>query len=188
MADRGRAAAFLDRDGTIVVDRHYPADPAGLDLVPGVAQTLREMASDGLAIIIISNQSGIARGRVRVQQYHAVNQRLRTMLADEQVSVLDVFVCPHHGEYALPCTCRKPSSELFERAARVHDIDFTRSLLAGDKLRDVSAAAALGALGILVPGVDTAPSDIAAASASPVLRVAETLGEGYREFRERVQR
>ncbi|MEP6992580.1 MAG: HAD-IIIA family hydrolase, partial [bacterium] len=90
---RSRKAALLDRDGTIIVDRVYTRDPADVVLLPGAAEALRRLAAAGYPAIVITNQSGIARGLISLSDYHAVRQRLDELLAAEGASLLDTFTC-----------------------------------------------------------------------------------------------
>ena len=166
MADgRGRRAALLDRDGTIVVDEHYLSDPARVALLPGAADAIRLLAQAGVPSIVCSNQSGIARGLVTLEQYHAVRLRVAELLDGVGASLLDSFVCPHHEQFTGPCPCRKPGTELFERAAALHGLDLSRSMFAGDKHRDVAPAARFGAPGYLVLSPDTPEEHVSRARA-----------------------
>jgi len=149
---RHRPAVFFDRDGTIIEDRHYLADPEGVRLIPGAAAAIRQLSAAGFAVVIVTNQSGIARGLITQHQYTAVEQRLDAMLRAEGAAVDATYMCPHHPEVGGPCNCRKPGTELFIRAAHDLSLDLASSYLVGDRWRDVEAAIALGARGILVAG------------------------------------
>lgn len=145
-----RPAAFVDRDGTIIQERHYLADPAGVELIDGAAQALRALAEAGYALVVVTNQSGIARGRIRPEQYEAVRERVGEILAAEGVTLDGVYHCPHHPEITGPCECRKPGLALYERAARELGLDLARSIYIGDKVSDVAPAMKLGGRGYLV--------------------------------------
>jgi D-glycero-D-manno-heptose 1,7-bisphosphate phosphatase len=175
-----RRAALLDRDGTIIHDRTYTNNPDDVALLPGAADAIRELAAAGFPSIVITNQSGISRGFISLAQYHAVRQRLDELLAAEGAVLVDTFTCPHHPTVNGPCACRKPGTELYERAAAVHDLDLSRCLYAGDKSRDVIPAQAFGARAVLVTSDNTASEDIAHATESnlpvvPTLRDAVAL-------------
>lgn len=157
---RSRVAALLDRDGTIIVDREYTNDPADVMLLPGAAAAIRALASKGYPSIVVTNQSGIARGIISLEQYRAVRARLDELLAAEGAVVLDTFTCPHHPDVIGPCGCRKPGLELYERAAVLYELDLTRCLFVGDRMRDVAAAIALGGRGALVRSPITVESDV----------------------------
>ncbi|HEV7992488.1 MAG TPA: HAD-IIIA family hydrolase [Gemmatimonadaceae bacterium] len=157
---RRRAAALLDRDGTIISDEHYLAEPDRVALLPGAAEAIRALAGAGIPSVVCSNQSGIARGIVSLEQYRAVRLRLTRLLEDEGAALLDTFVCPHHEDFTGPCACRKPGTLMFEQAAALHALDLSRSLFVGDKHRDVAPAATFGAAGYLVRSPDTPSADV----------------------------
>ena len=185
MADgRRRRAALLDRDGTIIVDAHYLADPDQVALLPGAAEAIRLLAAAGVPSVVCSNQSGIARGLVTLEQYRAVRLRVVALLEAEGAELLDSFVCPHHEQFTGPCACRKPGTLLFERAAAVHGLDLSRSMFAGDKYRDVAPAAAFGAAAYLVRSADTPDAHVERAAAEGV-EVLDSLLHAARRYLER---
>ncbi len=152
-ADAGatlRPAAFLDRDGTIMVEKGFLADPAGVELIPGAVDGLRALRRRGFALVVVTNQSGIARGLYRLDQFQAVQDRLEALLAAEGIRLDGVFLCPHHPEFGGECECRKPLPGLYLQAARQLGLDLGRSLFIGDRLSDVDAAETLGGTGILL--------------------------------------
>ncbi len=139
-----RPAVFLDRDGTIIVERYYLADPAGGELVPGAAAALRSLAAAGYALVVVTNQSGIARGLYGEEEFRAVQRRVEELLEREGVRLDGVYHCPHHPDYTGPCECRKPALGLYRRAARELGLDLSRSVCIGDRLKDVLPAQELG--------------------------------------------
>jgi len=147
---QGRPAVFLDRDGTLIVERHYLADPDGVHLVPGAAEALAELSEAGFALVTVTNQSGIALGLYSEEDYHAVARRLEAVLEGAGVRVDATEYCPHHPEVSGPCRCRKPGTEMHRRAAARLGIDLEASYYVGDKLTDVLPAAELDGQGILV--------------------------------------
>jgi histidinol-phosphate phosphatase family protein len=155
-----RPAAFLDRDGTLIVDEHYLADPARVRLRPGAARAVARLNAAGLPVVVVTNQSGIARGLLTGDDYARVHARFVALLADEGAHVDAAYHCPHHPEYGVACACRKPGLALFQQAASEHAIDLARSAYVGDKLRDVLPAARTGGLGVLVPAPDTPFGDV----------------------------
>ncbi|MDH5233348.1 MAG: HAD family hydrolase [Gemmatimonadota bacterium] len=155
-----RPALLLDRDGTIVRDAHYLRDPSQLELLPGVVEGLRRFQAAGWALVVVTNQSGIARGMFTEAQYGAVRDALDRMLAEAGVTLDGTFHCPHHPDVTGPCDCRKPATLLYERARDALGLDLAASVLAGDRWRDIAAAPALGARGILVPSADTGDDDL----------------------------
>jgi D-glycero-D-manno-heptose 1,7-bisphosphate phosphatase len=178
---RRRPAAMLDRDGTIIADEHYLGDPDRVVLLPGAAEAIRTLAAAGMPTVLCSNQSGIARGIVSLEQHRAVRLRLAHLLEDEGAPLLDSFFCPHHEDFTGPCACRKPGTLMFEQAAALHALDLPRSLFAGDKYRDVAPAAAFGATGYLVRSPDTPADDVARAERDGYV-VVESLLEAARLF------
>lgn len=150
-----RPAVFLDRDGTIVVERDWILRPEQLELEQGSLAGLQMLQILGLPLIVLSNQSAVARGLLRVEELEDVHARLRSMLAAHGVQLLDVLYCPHHpkegvGVWRSDCACRKPKSGLLDTAARLHDVDLTQSWLIGDALRDVQAATTAKCRAVLV--------------------------------------
>ena len=154
-----RPAAFLDRDGTIMRDIHYPRDPDAVVLIADAAAALRRLDEAGVAIIVVTNQSGIAQGKVQVREYEAVRDRVDTLLAAEGARVDAHYHCPHHPDFTGPCECRKPGTLLYRTAAREHGLDTTRSLFAGDRWRDVQPGLELGGFAVLVPSEATPQPD-----------------------------
>ena len=137
-------AVFLDKDGTLIEDVPYNADPAHIRLMPGAVGALRSLHDAGYRLIVISNQSGVARGYFPEAALAAVEERLRALLAEAGVPLAAFYYCPHHPEgtehaYAMACSCRKPEPGLLLRAAGEHNIDLARSWFIGDILNDVEA-------------------------------------------------
>lgn len=160
----GRAwdrAVFVDRDGTLIRERDYLSDPAAAELLPGAVDGLRRFQAAGYGVVIVSNQSGIARGLFDEVAYRAVAAAVESMLGTQGVGVLGSYHCPHHPDFTGPCDCRKPATGLFRRAARDNGLDLSLSVYVGDRVRDVAPALELGGQGILVRtgyGADEAES------------------------------
>jgi D-glycero-D-manno-heptose 1,7-bisphosphate phosphatase len=173
-----RPALLLDRDGTLVADAGYLADPAGLRLLPGVAAALGRAQAAGYRLIVVSNQSGIARGLVSEEQVAAVHRALSARLRRRGVALDGIYVCPHHPEvgpppYRADCTCRKPRPGLLLRAGEEHGLDLARSFMVGDRDCDVEAGRAAGCRTVLLarPGdapPASAPDHVAAGLAAGV--------------------
>lgn len=145
-----RAAIFLDRDGTIIEEAFYLADPDLARLTPGAGPALRRLQESGFALIIVTNQSGIARGLYTNEDFHAVQRRVNQLLEAEGVAVAAVYYCPHHPDYTGPCACRKPGTLLFEQAIADHDLDAAASWGIGDRIKDLEPVRALGGRAVLV--------------------------------------
>lgn len=143
-----RPAVFLDRDGTLVREVGYLADPAELELLPGVPDALRALQAAGFALVVISNQSGVGRGLFPIGTVHVAMARLRRLLRTAGVELDGVYFCPHRPDAG--CPCRKPASGLIERAAEDLNLHPRGSFVVGDKRLDVETARRVGARGILV--------------------------------------
>ncbi|MBA2292619.1 MAG: HAD-IIIA family hydrolase [Gemmatimonadales bacterium] len=143
-----RPAIFLDRDGTLVHDPGYLASPHHVRLIDGVAAALVELDAAGFARVIITNQSGIGRGKFAVSDYDAVQVELARQLAAAGASTDGAFFCPHLPDAG--CACRKPATGLHREAAARLDLDLAASWCIGDRISDVTAAAGLGARSVLV--------------------------------------
>jgi histidinol-phosphate phosphatase family protein len=153
-------AVFLDRDGTIIRDEHYLNDPGRVVLIDGAASAIGRLRAAGYLVVVVTNQSGIARGLVTPLQYEAVQTRVAAMLASAGTALDGTYVCPHHPDVGGVCACRKPAPGLYRQAAQEHGLDLSRSVLLGDRWRDIAAAPVLGARGILVPGPETPDSEV----------------------------
>jgi D-glycero-D-manno-heptose 1,7-bisphosphate phosphatase len=139
-----KPAIFLDKDGTVIVDVPYNVDLARIELQVGCGEALRRMQRLGYALVVVSNQSGVARGYFSLSAVGPVEQHIRQLLAAEGVSLSGFYFCPHfeHGavqEFAVPCECRKPRPGMLLTAARELSIDLERSWMIGDILDDVEA-------------------------------------------------
>ena len=131
-----RPAVFIDRDGTIIVEKVYLSDPDGVEVIPGAVDAMKELRDAGFAIVVVTNQAGIGRGLYSVDDYHAVAAR--------------TYFCPHHPDVTGPCDCRKPGTGMYRRAAADHDLVLADSFYVGDKVSDVLGAQTLGGQGVLV--------------------------------------
>lgn len=145
-----RAAVFVDRDGTIITEKSYLADPDRVELIPGALDALRSLRAAGFTLVVVTNQSGIARGLYSLDDYHAVAARLDEMLSEAGITVDATEFCPHHPDVTGPCDCRKPAPGMHRRAARALELDLTSSYFVGDKISDITPATELGGQGILV--------------------------------------
>ncbi|MBD2091732.1 HAD family hydrolase [Microcoleus sp. FACHB-1515] len=145
-------AIFLDKDGTLIEDVPYNVDPDRIRLCQGAIEGLRSLHAVGYKLIVISNQSGIARGYFPARALMNVEQRLQKLL---DVSLSGFYYCPHHpggtvDEFAIECDCRKPKPGMLLQAAKDHDIDLARSWFIGDILNDVEAGRTAGCRTILI--------------------------------------
>lgn len=146
----GRAAVFLDRDGVINRERgEHTWRMAGFEVLPDVAAALKEMHAAGRLTIVVSNQSGIALGLYTKADVEALHTYLHHHLSQHGAVLDAVYYCPHHPTQG-KCLCRKPGGLLLERAIARFGIDPARSVMIGDKPRDIEAAASVGVRGVQV--------------------------------------
>ncbi|HYH74400.1 MAG TPA: HAD family hydrolase [Candidatus Saccharimonadales bacterium] len=148
-------AVFLDKDGTLTPDVPYNADPAKVRLFPDTAASLKRLQAAGYRLIVISNQSGVARGKFGEKALTPLFLRLLELLEAEGVELDDIQYCPHHPEgtvrkYAVTCDCRKPMPGMLLRAAAAHHITVRDSWMVGDILHDVEAGNRAGCRSILI--------------------------------------
>lgn len=140
-------AAFFDRDGTINVDTGYLFEPEKLKFIPGVPELIKKYNDKGYLVIVVTNQSGIARGMFTVEQMERFNEYMNSRLQNEYGAHIDAFYyCPHLPEITGECDCRKPKPGLFLRAIRDYNIDPAESVAYGDSERDRDAAKAAGVI------------------------------------------
>lgn len=148
-------ACFLDRDGTLIADKHYLCDPAEVSLLPGATEGLKLIAGLGYLLIMVSNQSGIGRGFFEASHADLVNQEMLNQLA-EQGAVLDaMYYCPHAPDQG--CPCRKPKPGMAHRAQQDFSIDMQRSVMLGDGSPDIGFAQASGLPALIVGHSNTEP-------------------------------
>ena len=150
MSDGVRPAIFLDRDGTLIEDPGYLRDPDKVRVLPGAISALGRLRQAGFALIVVTNQAGIARGKLSRAEYDRVTAELRGQLAAGGVTLDAIYVCPHSPEIDGPCPCRKPAPGLFRQAISEHGIDPALSWWVGDRLSDIEPAKVLGGRGLLL--------------------------------------
>lgn len=148
MAIAARRAVLLDRDGTLMIDHGFVGRVEDVDLLPGVGSALRAIVAAGFLPVVVTNQSGVARGYFSLDAVHAVNARLRGLLSREGIDIEHFYICPHGPDDA--CTCRKPGAGLALAAARDLDLDLRSSLCIGDRERDIWMGEAVGAFTALL--------------------------------------
>lgn len=143
-----RGLVILDRDGTIIVERHYLSDPDQVELIEGAAAGLRQLQTLGVGLVVITNQSAIGRGMFDETRLDAIHRRMDEVLQREGIRLNGVYVCPHRPDEG--CACRKPKAGLLKRAARELGVDVRRSFVIGDKSCDIELGRAVGATTFLV--------------------------------------
>ena len=152
---QSRAAVFIDRDGTLNEDIGYVSTPDELVIYPWAAEAVRLINESGLLAVVITNQSGIARGMYTEETLDAIHSRMIEELARKGARIDAVYYCPHHPEvgnssYRVACGCRKPLTGMLDQASHEHKIDLGRSFVIGDKASDIKLAENAGAQGALV--------------------------------------
>ncbi len=150
-----KGGVFLDRDGTINEEVGYLDDPGRLALLPGAAQAIRRINEKQIPVVVITNQSGIARGYFEEAAVEAIHDRLRERLKSEGAHLDGIYLCPHHPEGVIPeftrkCPCRKPGTALVDQAAAELDLDLSASFMIGDHLKDMELALAAGMTAVMV--------------------------------------
>ncbi len=150
-----QSVVFLDRDGTINEQMGYINHLSRFKLLPGAAKAIARLNDHGIPVIVVTNQSGLARGYFPDSLLVSVHERMVELLALEGAHVDGIYICPHHPEakeekYRLSCDCRKPKTGLFMKAVAEHEIDLKKSFVVGDRWSDLKAAAACQATGVLV--------------------------------------
>jgi D-glycero-D-manno-heptose 1,7-bisphosphate phosphatase len=158
-----KRAIFLDRDGVIVEDTGYISSPGELILFPDVIPVLKKL-QPSFRLIVVTNQSGVARGFFTEEDLFAINDRVIHMLADYGVGLDAIYYCPHHPQvgkdgYRIECECRKPKPGLLQLAAEEFNIELDKSFLIGDKDIDIQAGRAIGLKTIWIDRSDREPTN-----------------------------
>lgn len=166
------SVVFLDRDGTIIRDVHYLADADQVALLDGAAEAIRRLNVAGIPVVVVTNQSGIARGYFTVTDYKSSRRRLDELLAARGAHIDASYFCPHIGSISGECDCRKPATRLFRDAAHQHRLDMSAPAFVGDRWRDVAPFRDLGGLPVLIRSDATPTEDMTAAQQQGVAVVA----------------
>ena len=175
-----RRAAFLDRDGTLIVDADFLAHPDGVQLIPGATDAVRRLNDAGVTVVVVTNQSGIARGLLTEDDYARVEERVRLVFAESGARIDATYHCPHHPAITGPCDCRKPSLGMYENARDDLALDTAASLYVGDRWRDVAPGIAFGGRAFLVTSSATPHDDLMRAERDA--ETAPTLGDAVARY------
>jgi histidinol-phosphate phosphatase family protein len=143
-------AVFVDRDGTLVADTGFPRDPAGVTLYAGVGDAVRRLRIADWRIVVVTNQSGIARGLLTLAEYDAVERHIDDLLSREGAHLDATYVCPHYESVTGPCACRKPGTAHYLTAADRFGLELGQCVWIGDRATDLVPATRFGGLGVLV--------------------------------------
>lgn len=152
-------AVFLDRDGTIVFDPGYLDHPSKVQLLPRAGEAIRLLNLSGLKVVVVTNQSGLARGYFTEETLSAIHRRMLDLLEREGARLDGIYYCPHHidgviGKWKVQCGCRKPQPGLLFRAAEEMRLDLARSYVVGDKPSDIGAGRAAGCKTVLISSTE----------------------------------
>ncbi|MFZ5799195.1 MAG: HAD family hydrolase [Desulfobulbus sp.] len=155
MKQGARPAVFLDRDGTINEQMGYINHLSRFHLLPGAAEAIRLLNAHRIPVVVVTNQSGLARGYFPKSLLDEVHRMMKDLLAAEGARIDGLYVCPHHPEakveeYRQECACRKPKTGLLDQAAAELNLDLARSYLVGDRWSDITCAARVGCTPVLV--------------------------------------
>jgi D,D-heptose 1,7-bisphosphate phosphatase len=147
--------AFLDRDGTINVEKGYISNPADIELIPGAAMAVRSFIEAGFIVFGVSNQSGVARGYYSLEKAVEVSNRVAELLSAENAGIKEILMCPHHpkgavAEFSIVCDCRKPATGMIKTALKKFNLTPTEIVVVGDKICDVELGINAGARTALV--------------------------------------
>ena len=145
-----KPAVFLDRDGTLVDDPGFLRDPSSVRLLPGAARAVARLNAAGFSVVVVTNQSGIAQGFIRPEEYAEVERRIAEVFREAGARIDATYHCPHHPSVGGPCDCRKPGTLLYRQAAAELNLDLGASWGIGDRLSDLEPARTLGGRAILV--------------------------------------
>ncbi len=160
---------FLDRDGTLIEDAHFVRKVEDVRVLPGAAEAVGRLNQLGIHVVVVTNQSGIARGHLTVEEYEAVRARLDSVLASAGARIDRSYFCPHHPDITGPCDCRKPAAGLFRQALRDLGLEAGNAAFIGDRWRDVAPALELGGRGFLIPSPMTSEADKSRASEAGII-------------------
>jgi D-glycero-D-manno-heptose 1,7-bisphosphate phosphatase len=155
---RQNSVIVLDRDGTIVIDRHYLSDPADLEFMPGAAESLRWLHENGYRLVIVTNQSGVGRGMFSLDHLNKIHGRLIEMVRSAGARLEGIYYCPHTPENG--CSCRKPAPGLLIQAAFELGFDPSSAVVVGDKLTDIEFGKQAGAITILLATSPPPPNSV----------------------------
>ena len=181
MGDRGRAAVFVDRDGTLIRDVGYLCRAEQLEILPNVPEAIRLLQEKDYKVVVVTNQSAVARGRLTEAMLADIHGELLARLARRGARLDAVYYCPHHptegfAPYKMVCDCRKPNTAMIRRAETELKLDPSRSYIVGDQMTDMELAARSASKGIWINHPNEMPVEIASA----VVHVAPNLWEAAR--------
>jgi len=181
-----KKAFFIDRDGVLIDEENYLGDPDRVKLIAGAPEALRAIRKNGYLCLVISNQSGVARGYFDEDAVRSVHLRVDELLVKAGATPVDAYYyCPHHPkgevpEYTVDCDCRKPRPGLFMRAAKEFGVDLQNSFMIGDKTSDIKAAQNAGLKASALVKTGYGPDEIAKIHGSKNTFVADDINDAVR--------
>jgi D-glycero-D-manno-heptose 1,7-bisphosphate phosphatase len=147
---RLRPAVFLDRDGTLIAEVGHLGDPDGVAILPGVPDALNRLREAGYALVMVSNQAGVAKGLFTEENVRAVNRRMTSILEEQGARLDGMYWCVHHPEFTGPCECRKPKPGMLHQASEEHGLDLSTSWIVGDHPSDALCGLGVGTRAVVV--------------------------------------
>ena len=147
-----KKAVFFDRDGTLIIDRVYLNDVEQIEYLPGVFTALKRLQDAGYIFVVVTNQSGVAKGSVDLKILEQIHQKIEQDFKKNQIHFAGFYFAPHTVESNHPT--RKPNPGMLENASKDHNIDLSKSWMIGDRMTDVEAGRRAGTRTILLPGID----------------------------------
>ena len=168
-------AVFVDRDGTLIREVGYLSRLEQIEVLPRVPESIQLLRQRGLKVVIITNQSAVARGFITEDELQQIHRELEKQLAKRGAFLDGIYYCPHHPSegrdpYRIPCVCRKPNVGLAARAATELHLDLSRSYMVGDQPSDMELASRIGARGILINGEERVQREDHGTGALPTVR------------------
>ncbi len=143
-------AIFLDRDGVINIEVGYLSNPNDFKIIEGTIEALKILNKKGFLLIVITNQAGVARGYYAEDDLKEIHNKMKSVLKQHEVTLTDIFYCPHHPEFTGSCACRKPNPGMILEAKKKYNIDLDNSYMVGDTLNDIQTGIAAKCKTVLV--------------------------------------
>ena len=143
-----KKAIFFDRDGTLIIDKHYPNDPSNIEYFSDTFEVLQKLQDDGYALFIVTNQSGVAKGIIKDKQLEAIHMQMKKDFENHNIKITEYFSAPYLS--TSDHYYRKPNPGMLKEAALIHQVDFSHSWMLGDKISDVEAGINVGCKTILI--------------------------------------
>lgn len=174
-----RIAVFLDRDGTICKDVHYMRSPEQFELLPSAVEGIKLLNKLGMKVVIVTNQSGVARGYFTEETLKKIHERMIDELLKKGARIDAIYYCPHHPDDN--CSCRKPKIGMLKKAEADFGLDLSECFVVGDKKLDVETGKNAGCASVLITGPETEPNIKADLSVSNLYEAAKVISKKIHE-------